>query len=132
MKIKKAETTGILAIDTETTGLNVRQDRLVGVSLALREGEACYIPLNHKLTKTQGNLDLGVDNQASDNKAILQLSSSQVLQELKPILENPSILKVGQNIKFDAHIFAQHKIKLSPIDDTMLLSYCLNGGLPPF
>ena len=127
--VKKAEKHGIVGVDTETTGLNVLLSELVGISLSLRPGTACYIPLNHKLQKTQGTFQLLENHNNISHEEIKQIPLREALTILKPMLENPGILKVGQNIKFDSHIFARKEICLSPIEDTMLLSYCLDGGL---
>ncbi|VAX08057.1 DNA polymerase I [hydrothermal vent metagenome] len=110
-----------VAIDTETTSLNAMRAELVGISLSILPGKACYIPLSHR-TVTSGEFDFG------DSKAPEQLPMDQVLAALKPILEDPVILKIGQNIKYDYLILAKHGIEISPLDDTMLLSYALDAG----
>ncbi len=109
---------GLVAVDTETDSLNAMSARLVGISLGLTGGKACYIPLLH------GSDDLGLD----DEDAARQLPKDQVLKELKPMLEDPAVLKIGQNMKYDALIFAEQGVALSPIEDTMLLSYVLDCG----
>ncbi len=109
---------GILAIDTETTGLTPARVDLVGISLCVHAGEAYYIPLAHGAG----------DDLLGDNKdAPTQLKISDVMRVLKPILEDPSILKIGQNIKYDMQMFFAHDIYIAPLDDTMLLSYVLDG-----
>ena len=119
--IDAAYARGWVAVDTETTGLNEMVVDLVGISLSVEPGSACYIPLAHVtgVDDLFGGADL-VDGQM--NKAL-------ALAMLKPMLEDPSILKIGQNMKYDAKIFARNDIAVAPIDDTMLLSYALNGGL---
>jgi len=112
---------GYVAVDTETTGLNEMTADLVGISLAVNPGHACYIPLTHK----QGGDDLF----GSDDLAPGQMPLEQALDMLKPVLEDDSILKIGQNMKYDAKIFAQIGITVAPVDDTMLLSYAMHGGL---
>ncbi|WP_299585923.1 DNA polymerase I [uncultured Tateyamaria sp.] len=112
---------GYVAVDTETTGLNDMTASLVGISLAVNAGHACYIPLTHK----QGGDDLF----GSDDLAPGQMPLEQALEMLKPVLEDDSILKIGQNMKYDAKIFAQIGITVAPIDDTMLMSYAMHGGL---
>ncbi|WP_299287809.1 DNA polymerase I [uncultured Tateyamaria sp.] len=112
---------GYVAIDTETTGLNEMTARLVGISLAVNPGHACYIPLAHK----QGGDDLF----GSDELAEGQMPLDEALTMLTPVLEDDSILKIGQNMKYDAKIFAQIGITVAPIDDTMLMSYAMHGGL---
>ena len=113
---------GHVAVDTETTSLDEMRAELVGISLCVEAGSACYIPLGHKA----GAAD---DLFGSDALAEGQLPMSDVLAALKPVLEDDSILKIGQNMKYDAKIFARHGITVAPIDDTMLMSYALNAGL---
>ncbi|MCK5425073.1 MAG: DNA polymerase I, partial [Emcibacter sp.] len=110
-----------VTIDTETTSLNAMRARLVGISLSIETGRACYIPLGHT-TVAVGELDFG------DNSAPEQLDRDVVLAALKPVLENPAILKIGQNIKYDYLILAKHDIHIDPLDDTMLISYALDAG----
>lgn len=115
--IAEATATGAVAIDTETTSLDPMQADLVGFSLALEPGRACYVPLAHR---GDGLLD----------QTPKQIPLARAMALLKPLLENLAVLKIGQNIKFDSHILARHGgDELSPIDDTMLLSYVLEGGL---
>ncbi len=113
---------GYVAVDTETTGLNEMTADLVGISLAVEPGEACYIPLIHKA----GNSD---DLFGSDELAEGQMPLEAALKMLTPMLEDPSILKIGQNMKYDAKIFAQIGITVAPFDDTMLMSYAQHAGL---
>jgi DNA polymerase-1 len=112
---------GFVAIDTETTSLNEMQADLVGISLATSPGTACYIPLAHK----DGASD---DLFGSDTLAEGQLPMQEVLDALKPVLEDDAILKIGQNMKNDAKILAQRGLAIAPIDDTMLMSYALHAG----
>jgi DNA polymerase I len=119
--IKAAFDAGIIAVDTETNSLDPMQAELVGVSIALENGKACYIPLQHK---AEGSSDLfGGGGLASG-----QIPLHQAIKRLKPLLESPAILKIGQNMKFDWLVFAQHGIELQNIDDTMLMSYALDAG----
>ena len=120
--IEKIQERGTVAVDTETTSLNEMRAELVGLSLCVEAGSACYIPLTHKEGAAD---DLFGSAQLSEG----QLPMDAVLSTLKPLLESSSILKIGQNIKYDAKIFARHGIRVDPIDDTMLLSYALHGGL---
>ena len=113
---------GHVAVDTETTSLDEMKAELVGISLCVTAGQACYIPLIHK------------DSMADDlfggsDLAEGQMKTDDVLMMLKPMLEDPSILKIGQNMKYDAKIFARVGLDVAPIDDTMLLSYALHAGL---
>lgn len=98
------------AIDTETTGLDYRHAQLVGISLAMNENDAFYIPLAHDY-----------------DQAPQQLNRDEILAQLKPLLENPQIGKIGHHLKYDAHIFANYGIQLQGWHfDTMLASYVLN------
>jgi len=98
----------VIAVDTETSSLNPLETDLVGVSFSYAPNKACYIPLAHKNTKS--------------------LKKKLVLEKIKPILEDPSIKKVGQNIKFDFTVLKQNGIEVNPIEDTMLISYTLDAG----
>ncbi|MEX0839034.1 MAG: DNA polymerase I [Parvibaculum sp.] len=118
--VARARAQGYVAVDTETDSLNPMQARLVGVSMALVPGEACYVPLQH------GAGD-GLD--FADAAAQTQIPLKDALKALKPLLEDSSILKIGQNLKFDMLVFRQHGIALAPLDDTMLMSYALDAGV---
>ncbi len=121
---------GIVAVDTETDALNAMAAGLVGVSLSTAAGKACYIPLAHVSSAPQGQLDLGDGGEAgSENDGPAQIPLDQALEALKPLLEDPSVLKVGQNIKYDIQVLGRYGIEVAPVDDTMLLSYVLEGGL---
>ncbi|MFV0333886.1 MAG: DNA polymerase I [Tropicimonas sp.] len=113
---------GRVAIDTETTGLDEMRAGLVGICLATEAGRACYIPLAHKAGSGEGLF-------AEEDLAEGQMPLETALAMLRPVLEDTSILKIGQNMKYDAKILARHGIKVAPYDDTMLLSYALHGGL---
>jgi DNA polymerase-1 len=106
--IKEAEEVGEVAIDTETSSIDPHQANLVGISLSSKIGKACYIPVGHKSNK---NLD-----------------KKNVLDKLKPLLEDPSIKKIGQNIKYDFIVLYREGITISPMEDTMLMSYVLDAG----
>lgn len=122
-----AELHGIVAVDTETTSLDIMRADLVGISMSVKPGRACYIPVGHviKSAKTGHH----PNSQYEDAAEIEQIPLERVIEILKPILENNGILKVGQNIKYDMAILAKYGIQLNPIDDTMLLSFVLEGGL---
>jgi DNA polymerase-1 len=113
---------GYVAVDTETTSLDEMTAELVGISLCVEPGEACYIPLIHK---AQAGDDLFGSNELAEG----QMALDDALDMLRPVLEDDSILKIGQNMKYDAKIFAQLGIAVAPIDDTMLMSYAMHGGL---
>ena len=112
---------GYVAVDTETTGLNEMTAELVGISLCVDPGHACYIPLTHKVGKTD-------DLFGSDEMVQGQIPLKDALAALKGMLEDAAILKIGQNMKYDAKIFARLGIAVAPIDDTMLMSYAMHGG----
>ncbi len=120
--IERAEARGWVAVDTETTGLNEMIAELVGVSLSVEPGEAAYIPLTHKSSAEDGLF-------GSDALAEGQMPLEEALALLKPLLEDPSVMKIGQNMKYDAKIFARYGIDVAPIDDTLLMSYAMNAGL---
>ncbi|MCT4331653.1 DNA polymerase I [Paracoccus sp. YLB-12] len=111
---------GHVAIDTETTGLDEMQADLVGISLSVHAGHACYIPIGH----VAGSDDLFGAAALVDG----QLPMDEVLKALRPVLEDAAILKIGQNVKYDWKILARHGIRMAPIADTMLMSYALNAG----
>jgi len=113
---------GYVAIDTETTGLNDMRADLVGISLCIEAGSAAYLPLRHR----DGEVD---DLFATDRLIEGQMDQTDALGMLKPMLEDPATMKIGQNMKYDAKILARVGIKINPIDDTMLISYAQNGGL---
>ncbi len=119
--IDQAYERGWVAVDTETTGLNEMIADLVGISLCIEPGEACYIPLIHRQSATD-------DLFGTDALAEGQMPLDEALTLLKPMFEDPSILKIGQNMKYDAKIFARYGIEVAPIDDTMLMSYAMHGG----
>ena len=106
--IQEAEESGELAIDTETNSLNAHQADLIGISLSTKIGKACYIPIGHK----------------SDDC----LKKEAVIKKLKPLLEDSSVKKIGQNIKFDFIVLYKHGVKMNSMEDTMLMSYVLDAG----
>ena len=106
--IKEAEETGEVAVDTETSSLDPHQADLIGISLSSKIGKACYIPIGHKSKKS--------------------IEKNIVLKKLKPLLEDPSIKKIGQNIKFDFIVLYKNGINISSMEDTMLMSYVLDAG----
>ena len=106
--IKEAEEIGEVAVDTETSSLDPHQADLIGISLSSKIGKACYIPVGHNSKKC--------------------VSKHIVLKKLKPLLEDPSIKKIGQNIKFDFIVLFKHGINISSMEDTMLMSYVLDAG----
>ena len=113
---------GYVAVDTETTGLNDMRADLVGVCLCVEAGQAAYLPLTHRA----GNAD---DLFGSNELAEGQMNLAEALAMLKPVMEDSTILKIGQNMKYDAKILVRVGINIGPIDDTMLLSYAQNAGI---
>ncbi len=132
--IAAANKLGSVTVDTETTGLNAHRAELVGVSLSCEAGKACYIPLGHRSADAatadanQGGLDL-LAPQDKTEEAPQQIPLDEAIALIKPLLEDPGVLKIGQNIKYDMIILARYGIEMAPIDDTMLLSYVVEGGL---
>ncbi|HRY07550.1 MAG TPA: DNA polymerase I [Hyphomicrobiaceae bacterium] len=118
--VVRCRNAGRFAFDTETTSLDAMQADLVGVSLATEPGLACYVPLGH----VSGAEDLFGGGGLADN----QIPLKEALALLKPLLEDASVLKIGQNLKYDALVLRQQGIGIAPFDDTMLLSYVLDGG----
>lgn len=116
--IDRAYETGFLAIDTETTSLTPMSADLVGISICCDVGKAAYIPVGHKGEST----DL-----LGGGEEIKQIPLKDAIAALKPLLQDPSVLKVGHNIKYDWQMFKKHGIHMAPCDDTMLLSYTLDG-----
>ncbi|MFO1049907.1 MAG: DNA polymerase I [Geminicoccaceae bacterium] len=112
--LARATELGLLAIDTETTSLDVARAEMVGVCLAVESGEGFYIPLGH------------VDEFGQPRPG--QLDRMAVVERLRPVLADPSVLKIGHNIKYDAGILAHYGLEVTPTDDTMLLSYVLGGA----
>ena len=116
-------------MDTETTSLDAMEAELVGVSLAVQPGRACYIPLSHKAPAGQGTLDLGDGGGATGEDAPDQIPLDEALAMLRPLLQDPAVLKIGQNIKYDTEVLNRYGLQVAPVDDTMVLSYVLEGGL---
>jgi DNA polymerase-1 len=119
--IARARDRGWLAVDTETTSLDEMRADLVGISLCVEPGEAVYVPLGHR----EGAGDLF----GGSALAAGQLAAQTALAALKPVLEDPAVLKIGQNIKYDWKIFSRLGIDIAPFDDTMLMSYAMHAGL---
>ena len=135
--LDKARKQGFLAVDTETTGLNASAVDLVGISMAIAPGQACYVPLRHGAANdmaasggmaVQGGLDFSDENAPASYP---QLDFDTAMAEIRPLFEDQSVLKIGHNLKYDAHVLMRARnggINLSPVDDTMCLSYVLDGG----
>jgi DNA polymerase-1 len=125
---------GYLAVDTETSSLNAAAAELVGISMALAPGRACYVPLRHGggavAADGQGGLDFDAD---AGTGAVLpdQIDFDDAMAILKPLFEDLAVLKIGHNLKYDSHVLMRRHnggIHLTPVDDTMCLSYVLDAG----
>ncbi|MEX2649575.1 MAG: DNA polymerase I [Alphaproteobacteria bacterium] len=114
--IAEARRQGYVAVDTETTSLDATRAELVGVSLALAPGRACYVPVAHRR------------RDALDDP-IRQIERDRAIELLGPLLGDPAVLKIGHNIKYDSVVLASYGVEVTPVDDTMLLSFVLEGGL---
>ncbi len=147
--IARASASGMVGVDTEATSFDAQRAELVGVSLALGANDARYIPLGHRAADPRAGELFASELPMSEPFSLAekvaaewpdegradaqapQISVSDALAALKPLLEDPSILKLGLNIKWDIALFARHAIALAPYDDPMLISYALYGGLDP-
>jgi DNA polymerase-1 len=130
--IKNATSKGIVAFDTETTGLNAMQAELVGFSLCTEAGKACYVPLAHVVSsETHAQSNLFGDTIAVNTTKTLapqQIPLTCAIELIKPLLEDDSVTKIGHNIKYDLLIMQRYGIKVTPVEDSMLLSYVLHAG----
>ncbi|WP_334161531.1 DNA polymerase I [Phenylobacterium sp.] len=122
--IARAHAAGTVAFDTETDALSATSANLCGVSLAVAPGEACYIPVGHE-HEHEGDGGLNFDGK----EELVQIPCEEVIGRLKPLLEDPSVLKVAQNGKYDLAVLSRYGIDVGPIEDTMLISFTLEGGL---
>ncbi len=113
--IDEAASGGIVAVDTETDGLDATQARIIGFSLATAAGKACYVPLAH------GGTDLLAEKPD-------QIDAAAAFDRLRGLMADPSVLKIGQNLKYDMTILARHDIVITPFDDTLVLSFALDAG----
>jgi DNA polymerase-1 len=119
--IAEATDAAVVAVDTETTSLDPMQCELVGVSLAISPGRACYIPLQHH-EPGAGDLFGGADVLAG------QIPLDKAIARLKPLLEDSAVLKIAHNMKYDLTVLARYGVEVAPIEDTMLISYSLDSG----
>ena len=120
--IAEAYETGILSFDTETTSLTPAKAELVGISIAAKPGKAAYIPVGHTTE---------MDLLGGGTPSVPQLPKKRVLELLKPVMEDKSVLKIAHNAKYDWQMFAKENVHVTPIDDTMLISYVLDGTSHP-
>ena len=129
--VAAAHKQGFLAVDTETSSLNAAAAELVGISMALAPGKACYVPLRHGGAAVTGDGQSGLDFDAAPETTSPQIPFDKAIGILKPLFEDPSVLKIGHNLKYDSHVLLRPLnggIHLTPVDDTMCLSYVLDGG----
>jgi len=131
---QEALATGVLAIDTETTSLSATEAQLVGISLSTKPGHACYIPIGHRGEVKAAQTNLFGDAESGGTQlsgALLpdQLPLAKVIEILQPVLIDPHVLKIGHNLKYDLTVLHNHGMQITPLADTMLMSYCLGGGL---
>jgi DNA polymerase I len=124
--IKAAYDKGIVAVDVAATTTNGADAELVGIALATEPGRACYIPLAHRASAAQGALDLAGATPLAETPR--QIAPDVALARLKPLLEDESVLKVGQDVTFDIAVLGGYGVALAPVDDTMLIAYVLEGG----
>ena len=114
---------GYIAVDLETTSLNPLEAELCGIALALAPNKAAYVPVGHITGDHAGDMF-----SEGPERADGQLTEDEALNILKPMLEAPSVMKIGQNFKYDYLVFSERGIKAEPLDDTMLISYALDAG----
>ena len=127
--VERALEAGTVAVDTETTSLDSMRAELVGVSLWIESVGACYIPVGHVNGAAQGDLGLGDEgaNGQANGETPPQIDRTRALELLGPMLADRSVLKVGHNIKYDMEVLGRYGAPVTPIDDTMVLSYVLDG-----
>ena len=127
--IEDIEREGVVAVDTETTSLDPMRAELVGVSMSLGDGRTCYVPVGHVAPSGAESPELNLGEDGAAGGAPRQIPLREALDLLKPVLEDPGVLKIGHNVKYDVHVLARYGVDTAPVDDTMLLSYVLDGGL---
>ena len=130
--ITQARYGGVVAIKTETTSMDKNQAELVGLSLCVRPGRACYVPFAHRLpapASESDDSDSSETEPASQPRApLVQIPLKEALDLLQPLFADPSVLKIGHHLKDDVVVLQRYGVTLSPVDDTMLMSYVLDGG----
>ncbi|MDB5420333.1 MAG: polymerase, partial [Brevundimonas sp.] len=127
--IARATAAGVIGFDTETDALSATHAGLCGVSLAIGPNDACYVPLTHEYEPMAGAGGLDFGDTPDTREPIVQLDKATALASLKVLLEDPSVLKIVQNGKYDLAVMSRRGVRVAPIDDTMLISYVLEGGL---
>ena len=130
--VTRARYAGAVAIDTETTSLDESLADLVGISLCVQPGHACYVPLAHRLPEPATEADVlqpsGERPPSPQREPLEQIPIDSALDLLRPLFADPSVLKIGHNLKYDMVVLRRHDVVVSPLDDTMLMSYVLDGG----
>ncbi len=130
--VTRSRYAGAVAIDTETTSLDESLAELVGISLCVQPGHACYIPLAHRLPEPVPEPDVsqssGEHPPSLQREPLSQIPLDAALDLLRPLLADPSVLKIGHNLKYDMVVLRRYHVVISPLDDTMLMSYVLDGG----
>ena len=128
--VAEARRQGYLAVDTETSSLNAAAAELVGISMALAPGRACYVPLRHGVGTVESDGQAGLALEAVVERP-KQIDFAAAIAVLKPLFEDEAVLKIGHNLKYDSHVLMRRHnggISLGPVDDTMCLSYVLDAG----
>ena len=130
--VTRARYAGAVAIDTETTSLDESRAELVGISLCVQPGHACYVPLAHRLPDpvpaSEGSPSSGEQPLSRQREPLSQIPLDAALDLLRPLLADPSVLKIGHNLKYDMVVLRRYHVVISPLDDTMLMSYVLDAG----
>jgi len=130
--VTRARYAGAVALDTETTSLDESLADLVGISLCVQPGHACYIPLAHRLPEPPPEQDVlpssGEQPPSPQPEPLEQIPLDAALDLLRPLMADPSVLKIGHNLKYDMVVLRRYNVAVSPLDDTMLMSYVLDGG----
>ena len=130
--VTRARYAGAVAIDTETTSLDESRAELVGISLCVQPGHACYVPLAHRLPDpvpaSEGSPSSGEQPLSRQREPLSQIPLDAALDLLRPLLADPSVLKIGHNLKYDMVVLRRYHVVISPMDDTMLMSYILDAG----
>src|SRR5690606_16353256 len=127
--IAEARAAGVIGFDTETDSLSSSHAELCGVSIATGPNRACYVPLSHDHPEQGGDGGGGLDFAGDGRARPAQIDQMQALAELKPLLEDRAVLKVTQNGNYDLAVMSRHGVQVSPIEDTMLISYVISGGI---
>ena len=130
--VTRSRYAGAVAIDTETTSLDESLADLVGISLCVQPGHACYVPLAHRLpepmAEPEGSHAAGEEPPSPQREPLEQIPLDAALELLRPLFADPSVLKIGHNLKYDVVVLRRYGVVVSPVDDTMLMSYVLDGG----